>query len=274
MFRKREFQIDWSRLRVAIVVGIGSLCIPVAVALNHGDNTTPESSGPILTAQLPVSSGVMTEQGILPKAFHLYLQAVEELHRGQAVSAEKYANRAAALDVNFADAKALAATAALAQRQFLRAREEADDAVHRNRNDEKAWVALATADNYLGKYAEAIDALSNVREQNRVTWQVAYEWARAEAGRNDAAQTLEWSNRAALNAPSDFAPLHLLRASALLAASRYLQSANELDTYLRLINKNAPEREGLTQELRRLRELAQSASKPLPATAEFNAPAN
>src|SRR6185312_4284241 len=123
---------------------------------------------------------------------HLYWRGVEELHEGQAAFAEKDADRAAAADKNFSGAKALAATAALAQRQYSRAREKAREAVGRNASDEKAWVILATANNYLGKYAEAIDALKNVREEDRTTWQVAYQWARAEAGLNDEAQTLEW----------------------------------------------------------------------------------
>lgn len=271
MPRKCESQIDWFKTSIAVVVGLYCLHVPCASAQNN----TSEATAPILTAQLPFFSETLTEQGIRPKALHFYWQAVQELHRGRAASAEQDADRAAAADQGFADAKALAATAALAQRQYERARTKAQEAIDRNGNDEKAWVILATAENYLGKYAEAIDALKNVREKHRTTWQVAYQWARAEAGENDAVQTLDWSNRAALTAPSDFAALHLLRASALLAAGSYSQSADELDSYLRLMGESAPEREELLHELDRIRGLAQkSVSPPQIAPGEYNALAN
>src|SRR6185437_1012160 len=94
-------------------------------------NNASEDSAPILTAQLPFIPETLTEQGILPKALHLYWRGVEELHEGQAAFAEKDADRAAAADKNFSGAKALAATAALAQRQYSRAREKAREAVGR-----------------------------------------------------------------------------------------------------------------------------------------------
>ena len=63
----------------------------------------------------------------------------------------------------------------------------------------------------------AANALRHVRPQEQQTWQVAYQGARAEAGLQHLPECLEWLNRAALSAPVNFAPLHLLRASALLA---------------------------------------------------------
>jgi hypothetical protein len=65
--------------------------------------------------------------------------------------------------------------------------------------------------------------------------------------------------------------LHLLRASALLAAGKNLQSADELETYLQLLNKNAPQRAALTRELHRIRTQRASATGDV---AEYNALAN
>lgn len=283
----KRFRIDWFKAAVATAIVLGCLCAPCALAQRNGTkaNGMPEVDNPVLSTEILIPDGSMMESGIRPKAIRMYWKAVQELHNGQDSTAEKDARRAVRIDAKFADADALAATAALAQRQFSRARAEACHAVHINANDEKAWVVLATADNYLGKYAEAVDALGHVRQADRSTWQVAYQWARAEAGegeraeagQDDAAQTLDWANRAALTAPSGFAPLHLLRASALLAAGSYSQSADELEIYLQLLGGNAPERKGLTSELHRLRELAQNSGVSRAAaggTPEHNALAN
>jgi len=61
-------------------------------------------------------------------------------------------------------------------------------------------------------------------------------------------ECLEWLNRAALSAPVNFAPLHLLRASALLAMGDNARAADELDMYLQFPSVNASQRELLTQE--------------------------
>ncbi len=244
--------IDPFKLAAAIAIALCCLCAPRALAKDVGQNTNA-SSDPILSAQLDSSENSLIQSGIQSGAVRLYLKAAAELRAGKYPSAEKDALRAVDADAKFADAYALAATAALAERQFARAREEAGSAVRINENDEKAWVILATANNYLAEYDNAIDALHHVREEHRTTWQVAYQWTRAEAGLNNAADTLEWAARAALTAPSGFAPLHLLHASALLAAGRNAQAADELATYLRLLDSDAPQRAALTRELKRIR---------------------
>ncbi len=259
-------RIFWLKVAIAGAMGLGCLCVPLALAQN-----ATSASNPVLQtrSQPQAKNNELAEavSSVSPKALQSYRQAIQELHHGQAVAAEKDACRAMQLDPNFADAEALAATATLAQKQFVRARDEASRAVQRNAADEKAWVILATADNYLGRYAEAVEALGHVRQQDQATWQVAYQWGRAEAGQEHAQAALDWSNRAALSAPPDFAPLHLLHASALLAAGRYARAADELGAYLQLLGANAPERAGLTQELARLQKLAQTP-------AEYNALAN
>ncbi len=230
--------------------------------------------GPILAEQLPSMS--ITEPKTQTKAARIYQRAIREMHQGKAASAEEDARRAIKLEPEFADAEALAATAALMQRQFSRARDEAGNAVRIDPNDQKAWVILATADNYLGKYADAAYALNSREQQDRATWQAAYQLARAEAGQEHAAKALEWANRAALTAPADFAPLHLLRASALLAANQKSQAADELETYLQLSSRTAPERAELTRELQQLREVQESdaASPSSQAVPGYNALAN
>jgi tetratricopeptide (TPR) repeat protein len=238
-------KIDLVKLSLAIAVALGCLSIPVALAQD---------------ATAPTHADSLIESGIQPDALQIYDRAVHELHQGHAVIAEADANRALQRDPKFADAAALAATAALMQEQFARAATEATQAIQINADDEKAYVILATAENYLGHYSAAADALRHIQHQEQQTWQVAYQWARAEAGMQHLPQCLEWLNRAALSAPVNFAPLHLLRSSALLATGDNARAADELDTYLQFPGVNTVQRDLLTQELHRLRALPPSNS--------------
>jgi len=258
-------QTDPFKLSIAVAVTFGCLSIPIASAQSVGSNANAEIASQF-DASTPNNADNMTESGIQSDATQMYERAVRELHQGHAVPAEKDANHALQMDPKFADAAALAATAALKQQQFQRAAAEATQAIQINAADENAYVVLATAQNYLGHYFDAADALRHVRPQDQQTWQVAYQWARAEAGLQHLQECLEWLNRAALSAPVNFAPLHLLRASALLAIGDNARAADELDIYLQSPSVNPSQRDLLTQELHRLRQLPPMNSDPLQAT--------
>lgn len=253
---KPRFKIDPFKLSIAVALALGCLSTPIALAQTQAAQQNGELSQ--TGASAPTNAGNLMESGIQPQALEIYARAVHEMHQGHAVIAEADANRALQRDPKFADAAALAATAALMQEQFARAVAEATHAIQINAADEKAYVILATAQNYLGHYSAAADALRHVRPPDQQTWQVAYQWARAEAGQQHLQACLGWLNRAALSAPANFAPLHLLRASALLAMGDNARAADELDIYLQFPSVNAEQRNKLTQELHRLRQLPQS----------------
>lgn len=228
-------------------------------------NANPDNLSPSPIPQLKMRSADLAftvRQESSPKALQLYRQAIHELHQGETSAAAKHSQQATRIDENFADAYALAATVSLVQRNYAFARTQAARASAINPRDEKAWVIGATADNYLGMYADAIAALSHIPEQDSGTWQVAYQRARAEAGQQNAREALDWSNRAALSAPQTFAPLHLLRASAFLAVNEYALCAGELETYLSLIAPDAPRHEELVDELHRVQMLAKNNARP------------
>jgi hypothetical protein len=195
------------------------------------------------------------------KARSAYARGVQALLAGQTKEAEHAAKEAIAEDRNFSDAYALAATAELSQRRFSEAQSLAQQAVRADAASVKARVILATADNYLGSYAAAVEALDPVQSAAARWWQAAYQRARAEAGLEHAQAALDWSNRAALLAPPEFAPLHLLHASALAAAAQYAQAAGELEAYLQIAGDAAPQRAELQHALDRLREQAGQMAK-------------
>jgi len=268
----------FSAMALACMLQMGWLLLPKAAAQASAASiapTTPTLKTRAAHEHQPATKG---QRAISAQALQVYRRAVHELHQGETAAATKDAQRAIHLDENFADAYALSATAALIERNYPLAQAEAAQATQIDPQDKKAWVVAATADNYLGQFAKAAEALGHIPEQDQEAWQVAYQWARAEAGRQHAQQALEWSNRAALTAPSTFAPLHLLRASALLAANQYALSADELEAYLSLIAPDAPQHSELAVELRKLRALerngVETQSSSEANTPEYNALAN
>ncbi len=190
------------------------------------------------------------------KAWAAYARGVQVLLAGKYAEAEQAAQQAIGQDKNFSDAYALAATADLSQRKYAQAQPMAQQAVRTDAASVKARVILATADNYLSDYEAAAAALEPVQDAASRWWQAAYQRARAEAGMEHAEAALEWSNRAALLAPPEFAPLHLLHASALAAAARYAQAADELAVYLQIAGGSSPQRMELEAQLARLQQLA------------------
>ena len=180
---------------LCILANGGLIVRPVRAQVPTPTNASPDNSSPLPIPQLKRRSASdlasTVGQETSPKALQFYRQAMHELHQGETSAAAKHSQQASRIDENFADAYALAATVSLVQRNYTLARTQAVRAAAIDPRDEKAWVIGATADNYLGMYADAIIALSHIPEQDSGTWQVAYQRARAEAGQQNAQQ--HWS---------------------------------------------------------------------------------
>jgi hypothetical protein len=263
---------------IACILQTGSGLLPRAVA--QIEALSRAASAPTLKRRAGDDRGATANISHIPslKALQAYRRAVHELHQGETAAAAKDAQRAVQIDKKFTDAYDLSATAELIERNYQLAQAQAAQATQIDSRDVKGWVIAATADNYLGLFAKAAEALSHIPQQSRIPWQMAYQWARAEAGQRNAPRALEWTNQASLTAPFTFAPLHLLRASVLLANGQYALSADELETYLSLVAPDAPQHQEFVEELHKLRALAASAAKVhSPASApiaEYNALAN
>ncbi len=212
---------------------------------------------PILTLQLPPLQGEgspRTNAG----AAAAFQRGVRALHRGKGARAEHEARRALRLNPDFAEAWSLAATASLAQRNFGKAAQQAATAARLSPADATPWILLATAENHRGQYADAEGALEHVQFNGDEPWQADFQEARAAAGMGRGAEVLTWTDRAALAAPASFAPLHLLRASALAARGQYQIASDELEQYLRLAGTRDPQQSALRAEVTRLRGLAKA----------------
>lgn len=240
------------RLRTGLAFGLALLATGGAAA-----QAAANVPAPILTLQLPPLQGEGLPR-INAGAAAAFQRGVRALHRGKGARAEHEARRALRLDPDFAEAWSLAATASLAQRDFGKAAQQAATAARLAPGDATPWILLATAENHRGQYADAAGALEHVQFAGDEPWQADYQEARAAAGMGRGAEVLTWTDRAALAAPATFAPLHLLRASALAAQGQYQIAADELEDYLRLAGIRSPQQTALRAEVARLRGLAEA----------------
>lgn len=243
---------------------LGTVFLLAAASLVVGETAKPATSAAPGNGNISETGAIFSDTTVASiaqltapkKANMLYLQGVRALQAGRADEAARDAEQSIQAGARFSDVYALAATAELSQRGFVQAQSAARAAIHADSSSIKAYVVLATADNYLGQYADAVTALAPVQGASGQWWQISYQQARAEAGLENAQAALEWSNRAALQAPAEFAPLHLLHASALASVAQYAQAAEELEIYLQLEGDQAPQHAALQRELEQLRQLA------------------
>ncbi len=244
---------------------MGATVPPNTTSSKTGTSASQNETGAIFSDSMiaeMAGAGTGADAGKqVARARDLYARGVQALLHNCAAEAERDALKAVAADGKLSDAYALAATAELSQRKFSQAQSMAQKALTANAANQKASVILATADNYLGQYADAVAALEPVQAASAQWWQISYKRARAEAGLEHVQAAIDWSNQAELQAPQSFAPLHLLHASALVAMTQYAQAADELETYLTLEGDAAPQRVELQRELDRLRELAGQMAK-------------
>jgi hypothetical protein len=247
--------VDGLRVRWGLRTSLWFCLILVLAARPVCAQTAAEEMVPVLTLQLPTLAPGQRLTGNA-KASAAYLRATQDLTRRKIARAAHEAGQAVRWAPESAPAWTLAATVSLAEYRFDRAAVQAAAAGRLAPQMIPAWIVLATAENYRDHYAAALAALSHVSFSGEEPWQADYQRARAAAGLEQGAAVLLWSNRAALSAPAGFAPLHLLRASALANTGQYRAASEELAAYLRLIRNRSVEAAGLRRELKRLQALA------------------
>jgi hypothetical protein len=245
------------RKRWGRVLGAAIVCLGAAGTFAQ---SVPAAPAPVLTMQLPLAAAPEDTPPFNKRAAALYRRGADALRKGKNACAERDAQHAARLAPGFADAWALAATASLARRDFGAAEQQAATAVRLDPGMQTGWILLATARNHSGQYAAAQRALDHVEFAGEEPWQADYQRARAAAGLGEGPEVLAFSNRAALTAPAGFAPLHLLRASALAGQKQYRDAAEELALYLGLTGARSPEHAVLQQEAAQLQAMARTAS--------------
>jgi tetratricopeptide (TPR) repeat protein len=203
---------------------------------------TQMSQNPELTLRLPrsfadTSAGdaqtVSVRQMQVPgKARTALKHAREALAKQRFDEAWREVSKALALDPMYAEALVLRGILKLEKNDVMGARIDMEEAVKDDPGFSMGYMALGATYNALSLFDDALRVLDRGVAISPVSWQGYYEMGRAYLGKGDFQASLRQLDKAEQLAPKEFAPMHLIRAHALLGLKAYNDAVAELEAYL------------------------------------------
>jgi Tfp pilus assembly protein PilF len=139
--------------------------------------------------------------------------------------------------------------------RFSDARSDFEESLKSDPNGGMAYIGFAAASNSEAKFDDAVRALDRGVALMPTAWQAYFEMARAYLGKGDFATALRNIDKAQQFMASDYPPLHLVRAHALLGVKSYTEAVAELEAYLR-VDPSAPDAEQTRKQLDAVRAFA------------------
>ena len=162
-------------------------------------------------------------------AFHKAQKAFEKQKMEDTL---KEVQEALAIAPKFADALTLRALVKLDEQKTDDAIIDLESAVQDDNNYAMAYMVLGSAYNAKQRFDDALRVLDRGVTLQGNAWQGYFEMAKAYLGKRDLTNAMKEVNRAGDLAPSDYAPVHLVRANIYLALSNFSDAMSELETYL------------------------------------------
>jgi Flp pilus assembly protein TadD len=199
------------------------------------------SMGTTVSLRLPVndapaaglsSNTVSVAQYKVPEqARNEYMKAAQASERTKAPEALKHLARALEIYPDYADALTLRAILTLASNTPA-AIDDLQKAIQADGNYALAYTVLGSAFNSQDKFDQAIQTLQRAQSLAPDAWQSYFEMARAYLGKADFQSALGQLDKAQSLLPSEYAPLRLVKAQALMALKQYDAAVAECRTYL------------------------------------------
>ncbi len=202
------------------------------VELNMGDYTVRLR----MRTAVPSGDGADTvsvaEMKVPGKARSMLHKAQDELQKDKTVEARQDAQRAIEIYPNYAAAHATLGMIALQEQKPDDATAELERSVKLDPNSPTAYLALGAAYNLMGRYDDALRALASADRLSPNTWQGSFEQSKSYLAKGEYSSALHYVEQAARLAPRLFAPIHLIKAHALLGLKDYPEAVTELQQYL------------------------------------------
>ncbi len=187
--------------------------------------------------RLPQTVSVATLQ-VPAKAWKHFDKARAAADHNRLEQSQQESSKALEIAPGFAKAYILRASIELHERQYDKAIADVEAAQRSEPNVFWASVLLAGAYNSTHRYKDARLMLDNMRGPEADTWQADYERSRTEIGSGRVEAALYWSAMTRAAAPRKIIDVYLVRANALLLASRWEEARSELTFYL---NSSGPQ---------------------------------
>ncbi len=190
---------------------------------------------------VPGESTVSVAQFKVPsKARDLLKKAQAAAHKNKLEDVNKYLTKALEIYPRFAEALTFRGILKLDANQVSAAIDDLEKAVHYDANAGMSYLVLGAAYNLAKRFDDALRTSDHGVALMPTAWQGYFEMAKSYIGKADYPRAIQQIDRAISLAPQDFAPVHLIKAHALLALKSYSEAMGELQAFLERAPKNDP----------------------------------
>jgi tetratricopeptide (TPR) repeat protein len=166
------------------------------------------------------------------KARSAFAKAREAFANSKFDVAQKQVTKALAIYPQFAEALTLQALLYMQKNDLLQSEKNLESAIQYDPSYAMAYLALGTVFNSLGHYDDATRTLERSVSISPNAWQNYFEMAKAYLGKGMYAKALQLANKAQSLGPSNFGPIHLLKAYAMMPQKLYRDATQELQAFL------------------------------------------
>ena len=174
------------------------------------------------------------------KARDLLKKAQAAAHKNKLNDVNKYLAQALEIYPHFTEALTLRGILKLDENQVSGAIEDLEKAVQYDANAGMSYLVLGAAYNLAKRFDDALRSSDRGVALLPTAWQGYFEMAKSYLGKADYPHAMQQIDRAISLAPNDFAPVHLVKAHALLALKSYSEAMGELQAFLDHAAKNDP----------------------------------
>ena len=200
------------------------------------------SGDTFVTLRLPL--GVATDVGgdgatvsvaqyrVPHKAREAFQKAQKALEKEKLADAEKQVNKALEIFPTYADALTLRALLHMDAGRSSQALDDLQNAIHNDPRYSLAYIVMGAVFNQNANFDDAVRTLQRGISLNPSSWQAYFELGKAFVGKGDFPIAIRNLDRALQMAPDAYAPLHLVKAHALLGLKSYTDAMTELEKYL------------------------------------------
>jgi len=178
------------------------------------------------------STSVSVAQFKVPdRARKIYMKGNEALQKNKLDDAKKFAEKALEIYPSFAEALTLRGILRMNEGAAEGGMADFDAAIKADPNYALAYTTLGAALNQTQRFQNATRALLRAVAIQPRSWQAYYELAKASLGQGDYKTALMNVSKAC-EISQEYAPVHLVKAHALLGLKMYQDAVGELELYL------------------------------------------
>lgn len=215
-----------------IVITSGTTESRERIDLFPGDSTVTITM-PVLTADYSGTPTVSIADLKVPDKARNEVEKAEHNLSRKPEDARKELMKALEVYPKYGKAHMLLGLLNMQQNRIQEATSELETSVQCDPGNAMAFTALAAAYTTQKRYPDAVRALDSGTRLAPASWQTHFEMARAKLGLKDYPAALESASKAEQLCSSGFAPIHLLKANALIGVRDYPKASVELEEYLR-----------------------------------------